>query len=203
MALKTKSGDGIPLDDDVNARIEELKKQAAAPNDGPMRTYMAPDCPDDLDLQFWEQMVAFENASEVEPLDLLIRSGLAVPRPEALDDAALTAKLWEVIHGLASLGVYLSFTDHLSDRELYARLWSDVLRTPTQLLPDSDVACHIDLTGDASDEGIAVYLRYYADEEDRRTWAEDWPEDPMPDVAPLPFDRDRHLPKAFYEFRGH
>ena len=39
---------------------------------------------------------------------------------------------------------------------------------------------------------------YYADEEDRRMWAQEWPDYPMPDTAELPFDRDRHLPEPRY-----
>jgi hypothetical protein len=97
---------------------------------------------------------------------------------------------------MASIGMYLDSTDHLSDRELYVRLWTDVLRQPTELDPDDrGAAWHIDLVGRGSDEDIRLYLMYYADEEDRRMWAQEWPDYPMPDTAELPFDRDRHLPE--------
>jgi len=108
----------------------------------------------------------------------------------------LTVALSEAIRGMAALGMYLYSTDHLSDRELYARLWNDVLREPTPLLPyDDNGEWHVDLVSSGSEEDTQLYLKYYADEEDRRRWAEDWPDDPLPDPAPLPFDRDRHLPR--------
>ena len=46
------------------------------------------------------------------------KMGIALPAPEELTDAQLSAKLWEVIEALAFLGAYLEHTDHLSDREL-------------------------------------------------------------------------------------
>jgi hypothetical protein len=47
------------------------------------------------------------------------------------------------------------------------------------------------------DDGIEAYLTYYADEETRRQWAEDYPDCPMPEPKELPFDRDRHLPSVW------
>jgi hypothetical protein len=196
-AKKTDEADDRP-EDDVDARIERLKRKAASLNDGRMWTGVAPDCPPGIVEQFWKQIVAFESAVEEQPFDVLIRSGLTLPPPEELDDAQITVKLWEVIRGLAFLRVFLLFTDHLSDRELYARLWSDILRVPTALEPeDYDGAWHIDLTGTGSDseEGIAIYLKYYADDNERRSWQEEWPDDPLPDREQRPFDRDRYLPR--------
>jgi hypothetical protein len=54
----------------------------------------------------------------------------------------------------------------------------------------------IDLTGSGSDEDNLTYLKYYADEEHRLRWAQDWPDDPMPEHEDTPFDRDRFLPQS-------
>ena len=197
-AKKRDEADDRP-EDDVDARIEELKRKAASLNDGQMWTGVAPDCPPGIVEQFWKQIVAFESAVEEQPFDVLIRSGLTLPPPGELDDAQITVKLWEVISGLAFLRVFLLFTDHLSDRELYARLWSDILRVPTALEPeDHDGAWHIDLTGTGSEEDVAIYLKYYADDDERRRWKEESPDLSMPDVESRPFDRDRYLPRASF-----
>jgi hypothetical protein len=183
--------------DDINDRVETLKQQADALTGGKMKTGFSPDCPPEMQERFWKQVLAFEATPAVEPFQKLVDSGMTLPSPEALEDTALTSKLWEVIHGLASIGVYLYFTDHLSDRELYVRLWRDVLRDPMELTNDDGGAWHIDMAGGGNEEDILVYLKYYADDEARRRWAQEWPEDPLPPAEDPPFDRDRHLPQAF------
>lgn len=142
----------------------------------------------ELQEQFWERVVAFEEAEWTTSFDQLVQSGMELPAPEALDDSQLSAKLWEVIRGLAMLRTFLYSTDHLSDRELYEELWHEVLREETPDMPvNEDSACHIDLVGSGSEQDNELYLRYYADEED-------WPNDVMPEHEALPYDRDRHLP---------
>jgi hypothetical protein len=128
---------------------------------------------------------------------VLVRSGLTLPPPGELDDAQITVKLWEVIRGMEFLRMFLLFTDHLSDRELYARLWNDTLRVPTAVDPDSGWAWHIDVSECGSNDAHEIFLKYYADEATRRSWADDWPDDPMPEASPRPFDRDRHLPRPW------
>ncbi len=80
---------------------------------------------------------------------------------------------------MASLGAYLLHTNHLSDRELYEYLYHDGLREEAVLFPENpSYAYMIDLTGSGSEEDNQIYLKYYADEEHRRQWAHDWPDDP-------------------------
>ena len=183
--------------DDINDRIEKLKQQAEALTGGRMKSGVSPDCSPEMQERFWKQVLAFDTTPAVEPLQKLVESGVTVPSPEALEDAALTSKLWEVIHGLASIGVYLFFTDHLSDRDLYVRLCRDVLRDPMELTIDDGSAWHVDMSSGCSEEDTFVYLKYYADDEARRRWAQDWPDDRLPPTERPPFDRDRHLPQAF------
>jgi len=57
-----------------------------------------------------------------------------------------------------------------------------------------DSSYQIDLTSRGSEKDIGHYLRYYADEDTRRDWIKDWPNDVMPAHEVPPFDRDRHLP---------
>ena len=145
----------------------------------------------------WERhMRAVDDGPFTTDFDKLIQRGLQLPEPGVLDDVALTAKLWEVINALAMLRTFLERTDHLSDRELYEFLWNRGLRGETPIEPlDVTEAFHLDVLGGCSDEDLRLNLKYYADEDERRDWAKDWPDDPMPDHEDLPFDRDRHLPQ--------
>ena len=155
-----------------------------------------------LQAQCREHITAFEEAEWVTSFDQLVQSGVELPAPEKLDDSQLSAKLWEVIRGLAVLRTFLYSTDHFSDRELYEELWHELLREETPDKPISeDSAYHIDLVGSGSEQDNELYLRYYADEEDRHRWAKDWPNDAMPEHEALPYGRDRHLPSRNKEGR--
>jgi hypothetical protein len=88
-----------------------------------------------------------------------------------MQDEELTAKLWEIIQHLADRRVFLTTTNHLNDRELYAYLWSDVLHEATKDLPvDLYSACHIDLLSSGSEEDTFLYLKHFAD----TAWRADW-----------------------------
>jgi hypothetical protein len=45
-------------------------------------------------------------------------------------------------------------------------------------------------------------MKYYADEQWRRRWQEDFPDFTMPDHEDPPYDRDRLLPQPDYGPRG-
>lgn len=153
------------------------------------------DCSAEFQEQFQKNVDAFEQAKWSQQFQVLIESGISLPPPDELADAELNAKLWEVINALAFMGAYLEHTDHLSDRELYILLWSDVLLEETVIQsPSVTMTCHIDLIGSGSEGDNNIYLKYYADEDDRILWVQDFPEELLPSREELPFDRDRQLP---------
>lgn len=137
--------------------------------------------------ELFEQEIRFMEGIGERPLfDLLEEGGVKLPAPETLDDGALYAKLWEVIRAMALLGHYLSSTDHLSDRELYERLWNEILREPACIPPvGSRAACQIDILGGCSAEDLAIRMKYYVPELPRRDEIQIAPA-PGPEGAPLP-----------------
>jgi hypothetical protein len=153
--------------------------------------------PADMEEEFLRHVLEYETAEQISLLRLLENSGLEVPAPETLDDDALKIKLKEIIDRMASVGAYVLHTNHVSDRDLYEYLYNDALREETVLFPENpSYAYMIDLTGSGSEDDNQIYLKYYADEQYRRQWAHDWPDDRMPEHEEPPFDRDRFLPQS-------
>jgi len=145
---------------------------------------------------FWKQVLAYETAPRSTRFAQLQQAGVALPPPDSLSDAELHQTLWEVIQKLAELGEFLEHTDHLSDRGLYSHLWDRSLREEITIMPfDPDSAYHVDILGGCSEEDIQTSLKYYATKLDREDWYEQFPEDPIPEHADPPYDRDRLLPQ--------
>ncbi len=185
--------------DDQEKRIDDLKHRAEELCGGQMEVGDLDDCPAETEEAFWKYVVDYEEAPWTTNFQQLENAGVSLPPPDSLKDEELKAKLWEVIQKLALLHVYIEQTDHLSDRELYTHLWTDVLREETKALPMAEnFACHLQLLSSGSEEDNQLYLKYYADEDWRRQWHEDFPSDPIPPHEDLPYDRDRLLPKPDY-----
>ncbi|HLJ25854.1 MAG TPA: hypothetical protein VKY85_04025 [Candidatus Angelobacter sp.] len=66
------------------------------------------------------------------------------------------------------------------------------------LATDANSARHIPTLGSGSEEDNQLYLKYYADDDWRRHWHENFPNDPLPAREDPPYDRDRLLPKPDY-----
>ncbi len=153
--------------------------------------------PADMEEEFLRQVLGYETAEPISLFRLIENSGLEIPPPDQLDEPSLGSKLKEIVERMASLGAYLLHTNHLTDRELYNYLYVDGLREEAVLFPENpSYAYMIDLTGSGSDSDNQIYLRYYADEEHRKRWSQDWPDDPIPEHEEPPFDRDRFLPQS-------
>jgi hypothetical protein len=172
---------------------KEKAEDAASPD---ATFWESEDLPPEVAEEFLQNVIAYEQAEWTTHLQQLERAGVELPLPEAMSDEELTAKLWEVIHALARMRVFLSSTDHLDDRQLYTHLWSDSLREEIPQMPfDQFSAWHLDLVGSGSDEDNYIYLKYYADEESRQWWMRDFPDYDMPAHEDAPYDRDRLLPQ--------
>jgi hypothetical protein len=179
---------------DQEERIAKLRAELEKLGGGAM-TFES--MPAEMEEEFLRQVLEYETAEPITLFTLLENAGLEIRMPDQLEDATLPTRLKEIIDRMAAMGAYLLHTNHLSDRELYEYLYRDGLREEAVLFPENpSYAYMIDLTGSGSDEDNAKYLKYYADEEHRQRWAQDWPDDPIPSHKNPPFDRDRFLPQS-------
>jgi hypothetical protein len=175
--------------------IQEMKEQLFKKGGSAMDLFIKDSLAIDMKEKILERILSMEEAEERQLFDYLEEEGVSLPQPETLNDAQVQDKLWEVIQAMAGLNQYLYHTDHLSNRQLYEALWNDILREDTFINPDDDSSAgYIDILGGCSEEDSQNRLKYYADEDEREDWAEEYPEDNIPDHQDPPFDRDRHLP---------
>src|SRR5215212_9364405 len=89
----------------VNERMHRLAEEAGEPLDGTHSPSAE---------SFWRYVASFEVGRVSCYFDELLRAGVELPPPEDLDDAAVTATLWELFEALARMRVFFSSTDHLS-----------------------------------------------------------------------------------------
>lgn len=158
--------------------------------------------PADLEEAFLRHILEYEQARPISLIQILENAGMTMPVPDDLDETEMTAKLWEIIERLSSLGAYLSNTNHLSDRELYEYLYRDGLREEAILFPeDPSYVYMLDILGSGDEEDHQLYLRYYADDDYRAQWKSSWPNDSIPEHENPPFDRDAKLPKSPHSYR--
>lgn len=194
--MSDKPNDNEPDIDQV-IRINELREAVREVTGDELTSWESPDTSPEVSEAFWRNVLAYESAEGTTHFKQLEELGIDLPAPDSLDDPALTAKLSEVIEGLARVNTFLSQTDHLDDRRLYELLWDDVLHEDMmESAPDSGWQCHLDLLSSGSDEDNYIYLKYYADEDERAYWRQDYPDEIIPEHMDPPYDRDRKLPQA-------
>ena len=97
-------------------RIEQLRRQIQETTGEEILSDKTAECPPELEEAFLENVLELETHGFVRPFDVLIADGFSLPPPDELDDPALTVKLWELIRELARRRLFLSSTNHLTDR---------------------------------------------------------------------------------------
>lgn len=180
----------------MRQRIRQLRNQIDEISGGEARFGAGgEDLPPEQEIAFLEQVIAFETAPKTTWRKRLKEQGYEMPDPAGLSEEAAGFELWQVIQRLAELHVYLHQTNHLADRELYERLYHDLLNQEVVDMPvDEDSAYHLDVTGSGSHEDVTTWLRYYAGPDERRSWKKEFPDFEMPPRRRPPHDRDRLLP---------
>ena len=152
------------------------------------------------DRQYWAMHYDFECAPSTTGRGMLLEHRIVpVPPQDLADPDALHDELWTLIEGLAASGVYLMHTDHLTDRDLYARLYYRILDEPTRLMPpQSEAAEYVDclhrMDLDDGSMGDRLYRRLQRGDEPAMKRKEG---DRAPAFAAALCHRDRWLPRPW------
>jgi hypothetical protein len=125
-------------------------------------------------------------------LDVLTELNIKLPRPQKLTNRRLKEKLWELIDALLAQSIVLGNTDHLSDRKLYTLLWNETLHKQFVISPHYTL--HVDMTKTGINDGMPIYLKYYASEAQRRMYSQFYPGFKMPKHIEPPQRRDHLIP---------
>lgn len=178
-----------PLPDEVEhlLRNAELRDELEPFFDESLRSVKIAELPTPVENEFLASMLAWERAP-VLPISQWFQPELSPPHPDMLGNDELHDVLWRTIRQLFERRIVLDFTDHLSDRELYCLIYRDILPCREKKIDSLDNYLHwdcADVGGDAT-----TWLRYYAKEEERRTWNEDVESnEPLPPHEKPPYPR--------------
>lgn len=174
-----------------NVEVEELLRNAELRNelepfyDESISRINVQHLPLSVENEFLASMLAWEQAP-VLPIYRWFENDLRPPRPGVLDDITLHEILWDVIYKLYEKRIILDFTDHLSDRELYRLIYCDILPAREKKIDSARNYLHWDCAGASGDP--EVWLKYYASDEERDSWAEAY-HLPLPERADPPYPR--------------
>jgi hypothetical protein len=140
--------------------------------------------------EFLESMLEWERAP-ILPISKWFEPELLLPHPDSLSGHQSAMVLAATVEKLFEKHVVLDFTDHLSDYQLYALIYRDILPAQEKMLQRRTSFLHWDCAN--MEENPGIWLRYYATEAERDVWAAEHDE-PIPTRAEPPYRRQ--LPRA-------
>jgi hypothetical protein len=186
-----------PHDDiDHKIRVNEKKEQIREVAGKEFAEGFSENCPPELREAFLDSVLAYEKMPQGSQLAHLAKDGLLFPDPAKLSDKEVSAELKKWIDVMAKRNMYLSSTNHLSDRELMVWLREEGL---AERGPDYSKArgamWGTSPIGSGSDEDQQIWLAYYATEKERKEHKKKYPEVPIPPRAKQKSNRDKTLPQ--------
>ncbi len=189
-------GDDDPLEDDDSdpLGLDKVDREIAD-----AKSESAPDDPsvDLIDPALEAKLRAMEPENWTPPAQQLAEQNIPLLPPAEITDETLVPILWMLLHNLSLRGFYISHSDHLSDRELYAELWERGLRDPAHLPGRNPRGGWFhDFLGSWGDDEMQLWLRYYASDEERAKHAKEYPKDTIPPKEKPVCNRDWRLPKG-------
>ena len=119
--------------------------------------------------EYLASMLAWETAPSL-PIYQWFTPPLKPISPWIMTEKELHDSLWHLIQNLYEKQIVLDFTDHLSDLELYLLICQEILPCREKMLTNRRGFLHWDCAG--IDENPEVWLRYYADDQQREIWEE-------------------------------
>jgi len=121
--------------------IVKLKKQRFLERDYRIAELIESAPSDNKDRMYWSMVYDLEEAPTVTGRQMILEHGIVpVPLQELSATADLHDEMWTIIEALAKCGVYLVNTNHLCDRDLYARLFYKILDEPCRMMPPASEA---------------------------------------------------------------
>ncbi len=135
--------------------------------------------------EYLRSILAWEQAP-ILPISQWFDPEFVLPSHDALTDAELGRRLRETLQQLYDRNIILDFTGHLSDRQLYCLIARDILPEKEKRVAIANTFLHWQCIDPIVEE--ENWLRYYADDEERRQWQIET-ELPLPPVDELPFPR--------------
>ncbi len=158
-----------------NARLrDELEPYRDDSVDGPAAARL----PLDRENEYLASLLAWERAPAL-PIAQWFEPTLKLPSGETLDDESLRTLLAGVLDRLASVNVVLTFTDHLSDRQLYRLIVRDILPACEKKVDAPGHELEWRCVADTE-----TWLRFYADAVERRRYQEEHRVDLPPSETP-------------------
>jgi len=141
---------------------------------------------------FWEAVRRTDDDSPEAYLlwDLLVARGWEPPEPSKVHDEDLPNVIGRLVMDLAWVHAYLCFTHHLPDREFYENLYQTVWAYEHWIYPDDpESAVSIGMLDSDDLEDHDLYLRFYAEEDARKSYSKHDPEHEVPPSELPPFPR--------------
>jgi hypothetical protein len=186
--------------------VTELRNEALARRDEMMQTRtstirkLVEDAePDNKDIQFWSMVYDFEQGPTITGRAQLLEQGIIPVPPQELTGIDLHDELWTVIEALSRCGIFITNTSHLTDHDLYCRLYYRILDEQTRVMPPSCEASEfIDCLHPMDLEhplGKKAAKQHAKNRNNERRSTEPYLRGPAYNIRCQLNDRDSHLPR--------